>query len=706
MNKVVLCLSALLSTAFCSYATTISLPATADTSISARDADHNSGAHTHVSAGRDGPKFGGGFNRRGLFQFNLSAIPPGSTINAVTLNLTVVIDPSFGDVNSNFELHLMTSGWMEGTKTGNNGATASLGEATWNNRAHGFPVPWSGGTGGDGDYSISASASTAVTSVGSYSWSSTQLVADVQGWLNTSIPNNGWILISDNEVNDKTARAFGSREHGTASNRPELVVDYTPPVLPTDIAVHAPVVSNSMLELTWSGPTNPLYDVQFTRSLTGSNGWQTGEAYMEADPSGTNQWADVHLLASPVYEGNSNIFYRVAALETNITPLEIKLDPVASGLTAPLLVTHAGDGSGRLFIVEQVGRIRIVQGGSLLPIPFLDVSASMVSINTGYDERGLLGLAFHPDYKNNGRFFVHYSAPKTGSENNKTTLAEYSVSVGNSNIANAAGTILLQEPQPEGNHAGGTLAFGPDDFLYLAIGDGGGANDNHGVIGNGQNRTNLLGSIIRIDIDSAFPYAIPTNNPYANSPTLRKEIYAYGLRNPYQMSFDRGGSNELFCGDVGQNLWEEINMIENGGNYGWRITEGNHAFDLPLAGTVGVDIGNLKYPIHNYKHGPLGTTVIGGFVYRGNTYPDLVGKYVFGDFSTSFGSPDGQLYYLSETRPGLWQRFEFSIQPGGGSLNRYIKGFGEDEDGEIYLLSDTTFAPSGSNGTVHKLIKP
>jgi glucose/arabinose dehydrogenase len=701
MNKPVLIgIIALLATP--SLAITNSFPTVADTFINGRFADRNAGGHTHVAAGRDGL----GNSRRGLLQFDLSSIPAGSTVISATLELVVVIDPNIGSVNSNFELHTMTAGWLEGTKAGNNGAAASLGEVTWNSRAHGFTA-WSGSPGANGDFNASASASTAVTGLGNYVWTSAQLTADVQNWISNPGQNLGWILISDNELSDKTARAFGSRENAVTNNRPELVIEYTPPLLPEDIVMQKLVVSNSTLTLEWSGPTNLLYDVQYRQSLTSSNDWVNGEAYIASATSGSNTWADVPLLASPLYEGNSNAFYRVQGLETNITPLEIEFDIVASGLTAPLLATHAGDGSGRLFIVEQVGRVRVVDGGSLLPTPFLDVSSVMVTLDTSYDERGLLGLAFHPDYENNGRFFVHYSAPPSGGENNLTTIAEYAVSAGNSNVANAASAqIVLQEPQPEFNHAGGTLAFGPDGFLYLAIGDGGGANDAHGVTGNGQNRTNLLGSIIRIDIDSASPYAIPTNNPFAGSATLREEIYAYGLRNPYQFSFDRGGSNELFCGDVGQALWEEINIIENGGNYGWRIAEGNHAFDLPLAKALGVDLGNLKYPIHNYKHGDLGTTVIGGFVYRGNTYPELVGKYVFGDFSTDYFSSDGKIYYLSETRPGLWQRFEFSIQPGAGPFGRYVKGFGEDEDGEIYVLSDTTFKPTGTSGAVRKLVKP
>jgi len=698
------------------FSDSASLPSASDASISAHDPDNNSGGHTHVSAGRDGNL--GGNNRRGLFQFDLSGIPAGSTIDSATLKLTVINTPFSGAVNSSFMIHKMTADWVEGTKNFANGQPASSGEVTWNNRAH-PSTAWSGSAGANGDFVVSSSASTAVTGLGDYFWTDSALTADIQEWVDNPSTNFGWILISDNEINNKTARAFGSREHATAASRPELVVEYTPLALPTEITIEDLLINTNLaLSLKWSGPTNLLYDVEYSSDLTESSGWKTAEAYIPAATSGSNVWNDVPLLASPLYNGNTSTFYRVLGMETNIAPLEVEFEIVASGLTAPGLLTHAGDGSGRLFIVEQTGTIRIITNSVVLPTPFLDISSLMTNltarggggpgINPAYDERGLLGLAFHPNYELNGHFYIHYSAPATdGFSDNKTILAEYHTSFGNPNIANAAsGVTLLEVNQPEFNHAGGTLVFGPDGFLYLALGDGGGAGDVHGANGNGQTTTNLLGTIIRIDIDTGFPYAIPVDNPFVGNPDFLPEIYAYGFRNPYRFSFDRGGSNALFCADVGQNLWEEIDIVEAGKNYGWRIVEGNHAFDLPLADTLSVDPGTFEYPIHDYKHGPLGISVIGGFVYRGSAYPELAGKYVFGDFSTGFGSPDGKLYYLSETRPGLWQRFEFNIQPGGGPLGRYVKGFGEDEDGEIYLLSDSILGPSGSGGDVRRLVKP
>jgi len=715
MRKVTILSIALFTTCALSVADSASLPATADTSISTHDPDNNFGGDLHVSAGRDGN--GGGNPRRALFRFDLGSIPAGSVINSATLKLTVVKSPAFGSMNSTFELHRLTAGWIEGTKTGNNGMAASPGEATWNNRAHGI-APWSVGPGAAGDFSASSSASTAIIGNDLYAWSSALLTEDVQGWIDNPGQNFGWIVISDGEAVNKTARGFGSREYSTPTSQPVLEIDFTPPAPLQDIIIASLTPGTTNFALAWTGPTNLLYDVQYRTSLTSSNGWQMAEAYLPA-AAGTNNWTDVPLLAGPLQ--NRETFYRIQGLETSIAPLEVKFDIVASNLTALVMLTHAGDGSGRLFIVEQTGAIRIVDGSGLLPTPFLDISALMTNlaangiggitdpgINPVYDERGLLGLAFHPNYAANGRFFIHYSAPATdGISDNKTVIAEYAVSAGNSNLANTASAqILLEVPQPEFNHAGGTIAFGPDGLFYIGLGDGGGAGDVHGTSGNAQNTTNLLGNILRIDVDSGSPYAIPPDNPFVGNADFQPEIYAYGFRNPYRFSFDRGGSNELFVADVGQNIWEEIALVEKGENHGWRITEGHHAFDLPLAGTLGIDPAALAYPIHNYKHGPLGISVIGGFVYRGTAYPELAGNYVFGDFSTSFGTPDGRLYYLSETRPGLWQRFEFSIQPGGGPLNRYVKGFGEGEDGAIYLLSDSALGPMGAGGDVRRLVKP
>lgn len=420
--------------------------------------------------------------------------------------------------------------------------------------------------------------------------------------------------------------------------------------------------------------------------------------------------------------------------------ITIELEPVATGLVAPIYATHAGDGSGRLFIVEQTGQIRIVDNGVLLPAPFLDIVAKLPALNPFFDERGLLGLAFHPDYENNGRFFIRYSAPRAGDSSepcfgtsrgcHSAVLAEYSVSVGDVNLADPTSEIILFTiDEPQFNHNAGSVAFGPDGFLYFTLGDGGGAHDgladappSHGPIGNGQNIETALGSIFRIDVDSApqasLAYAIPADNPFVGV-TGVDEIYAYGMRNPYRFSFDDGpgGDGRLFLADVGQNLFEEINIVEKGGNYGWVIREGFHCFDPfnPLTPPANCsDTGPLGEPlldpIAEYSHPGSGffpeggITVIGGFVYRSSNSPCLVGKYVFGDFAQGFTDPSGRLYFLDETTPANYELREFKIGAEDRPYGLFVKGFGMDEDGVVYVCGSTALAPVGDTGVVERIV--
>ncbi|MFA5102665.1 MAG: PQQ-dependent sugar dehydrogenase, partial [Candidatus Thermoplasmatota archaeon] len=252
----------------------------------------------------------------------------------------------------------------------------------------------------------------------------------------------------------------------------------------------------------------------------------------------------------------------------------------------------------------------------------------------------------------------------------------------------------------EPNHNGGQLAFGLDGYLYIGVGDGGGAGDQHGVIGNGQNISTLLGKILRIDVDTGTPYAIPSDNPFVGTEGL-DEIYAYGFRNPYRFSFDQL-TGALYVADVGQDEWEEIDLVENGGNYGWRILEGTHLYDPELAEYLNISIDTLKPPIHEYSHN-VGRSIIGGYVYRGTQSSSLVGLYVFGDWSTGFLKPDGKLYYLSEKEPGTWERIEFSFQ-NEKPLNRFIFGFGEDESGEIYVVTTRIIGSLLRSGEIWHLI--
>jgi glucose/arabinose dehydrogenase len=364
--------------------------------------------------------------------------------------------------------------------------------------------------------------------------------------------------------------------------------------------------------------------------------------------------------------------------------LTAKLSMIARGFYSPLICTNAGDGSGRLFIGEQTGKIIILKNGTRLSTPFLDLTSKIVKISKVYDERGLLGLVFHPNYKNNGRFFVYYSAPKNGTGiNHEATIAEYHVSA-NPNVADPSSEkIIFRVDEPEMNHNGGQLAFGPDGFLYIGLGDGGGAGDQHGTIGNGQNISVPLGKILRIDINNGTTYSVPPDNPFVGVDGL-DEIYAYGFRNPFRFSFDTS-TGRLFVGDVGQDMWEEVDIAEKGGNYGWRILEGNHPYDLPLATLLGINISTLKPPIFDYSHN-VGHSIIGGYVYHGAQSPKLVGKYVFGDWSNSFTSAGGTLYYLEKSLNGTWQRNEFFLTA-GKPLHRYIQCFGVDEQGEIYVLT-------------------
>ena len=340
-------------------------------------------------------------------------------------------------------------------------------------------------------------------------------------------------------------------------------------------------------------------------------------------------------------------------------PLTIALDTVISGLSNPVYVTHAGDASGRLFIVEQAGRILISQNGNLIGTPFLDIHTSV----TSGGEMGLLSVAFHPDYKNNRRFFVNYTASRP---NLKTIIAEYRASASNPNLADTTEKVILEIDQPFENHNGGQLQFGPDGYLYIGMGDGGSGGD---PLGNGQNKSSLLGKLLRIDIDSSSSgYRVPPDNPFVNVAGA-DEVWAYGLRNPWRFSFDRA-NGRLFLADVGQNSFEEVDLVERGGNYGWNIMEGAHCFS-PSTGCITT---GLLLPINEYDHS-LGEAVTGGYVYRGRQFPDLSGTYLFADFGSS------RIWGLTETNRGAWIRSEL-LRPGFN-----ISSFGEDEEGEIYVVN-------------------
>jgi glucose/arabinose dehydrogenase len=354
-------------------------------------------------------------------------------------------------------------------------------------------------------------------------------------------------------------------------------------------------------------------------------------------------------------------------------PVTIELEVVQSGFSSPLFVTSPPGDTDRLFVVERGGLIRIVRDGGILATPFLDISGLVLASG----EQGLLGLAFHPAYATNGYLFVNYT-----DASGDTHIARYTVSA-DPDVADAGSAErILFVDQPYSNHNGGMLAFGPDGMLYAGLGDGGSGGDPDG---NGQNRTTLLGSLLRLDVDAGLPYGIPADNPFAGHATYREEIWAYGLRNPWRFSFDRQ-NGDLYIGDVGQSVVEEIHYQRvdspGGENYGWNIMEGSRCYlstSCPQSGLV--------LPVAEYGH-TAGCSVTGGYVYRGSGSPDLQGRYFFGDFCSgwirSFVISDGVATDLQD------HSADIEKVPN-------LASFGEDGAGELYVVS--------LGGTVYRLTR-
>jgi glucose/arabinose dehydrogenase len=340
----------------------------------------------------------------------------------------------------------------------------------------------------------------------------------------------------------------------------------------------------------------------------------------------------------------------------------VELTRVVQGLDRPVYVTHAGDGSHRRFIVEQAGRIRVQQPGATALTTFLDLTSRVRVSEERDDERGLLGLAFHPQFRTNGRFFVNYTREPDGA----TVVAEYRVSRGNVNVADPVERVLLTVAQPFPNHNGGMLDFGPDGFLYIALGDGGGPFDPDN---RAQNPQDLLGKILRIDVDQAAgpaqPYSSPPTNPFAGAHPGRDEIFALGFRNPWRFSFDRA-TGELYVGDVGQAVSEEIDVVVAGGNYGWRIFEGTRCTG-ESPGECGV--AGFIPPLVEYGHTGDRCSVTGGYVYRAGASSLPAGGYVFGDYCT------GEIFLLLNGTPTALI-----------DTDLLVSSFGVDEAGEIYVV--------------------
>jgi glucose/arabinose dehydrogenase len=352
---------------------------------------------------------------------------------------------------------------------------------------------------------------------------------------------------------------------------------------------------------------------------------------------------------------------------------ELALQRVTGGLSAPLGVVSAGD--ARLFVVQQRGTIAIWDGTRVLPAPFLDIRGLVSCCN----ERGLLGLAFHPHYAANGLFFVDYTAP-----NGDVTVARYAVSASNPNLADpASGAVLLTIPHSQfANHNGGQLQFGPDGYLYIGVGDGGsGGNPTNSA----QDLTQLLGKLLRIDVDRP-PYAVPASNPLAARSNVRGEIWAYGLRNPWRFSFDRA-TGDLWIADVGQNLYEEVDLqpaaSAGGENYGWRLMEATHCFNPP----TNCPTSGLVLPILEYDHAQKRCSITGGYRYRGGRFARLRGTYFYADYCS------GTIWGATQQANGAWSSRVMLAT----SLN--ITSFGEDSAGELYLVD-------AAGGVLYQLVDP
>ncbi len=344
---------------------------------------------------------------------------------------------------------------------------------------------------------------------------------------------------------------------------------------------------------------------------------------------------------------------------------KVMLTPVANGFVRPLLVTHAGDGTGWLYVVEQGGTIWLLIDGERQPTPFLDLSDRVSPEATqegGYTERGLLGLAFAPDYADSGFFYVNYT-----DIGGNTVLARYARSADDPMTADPDPvSVLLTQQQPFPNHNGGHLAFGPDGYLYIGLGDGGSAGD---PLEAGQDLETWLGKILRIDVSTEL-YTVPADNPFVGVDDAREEIWAFGLRNPWRFTFDRA-TGDLYIADVGQNQWEEVNFqpadSAGGENYGWNVYEASHPYSGASAPA------DMILPIAEYSHGE-GVSISGGYVYRGSAVPDLVGAYLYGDFGTG-------VMWSAWRNPSMeWESGIFMDTPYS------ISSFGEDEAGELYLV--------------------
>lgn len=707
----------------------ISVPVTADTYITSGAPNNNAGGHGWIDAGTDGP-FGGNANRRALLRFDLSTIPAGVTVTSAVLKLTAVQIPSSGPVDSTFDLFRLQASWGEGNKIGNSGAPAGNGEATWNARLQGTANWTAPGAASDAIGVPSGSTPVGSTFGATYNWGGTGVVADVQFWLANPAQNFGWLLKSRAEGTSRSVRGFGSSE-GASPGSLEIgfatlenqapTVSITNPAPGGSFTAGVPVT----IEAAASDADGTVVSVEFFDGATSLGLDSTAPFGVTA-----TLYTGAHLLTAVATDNSGATAVSGIITNTGITiPISdpiaeripagdvvIELQTIADGFAAPLGMASPVDGSGRKFVYDQEGRVWVVAASGRLAEPLLDVRGRMVQLGA-YDERGLLGFAIHPGFATNGLVYSYTSEPYSGpadfenglgtNNNHQSVIAEWRISAGNSNIVDMASRReVLRIDQPQSNHNGGAMHFGPDGYLYVVLGDGGSANDvatGHVPGGNAQNINRIWGKLIRIDVDGSTSangqYGLPADNPFVGTDGL-DEIWAYGLRNPFSFGFERG-TGTLYLADVGQNRVEEINTIIKGGNFGWNTKEGTFWFDgagAIVTAPVRPVPPDLVDPIAEYDHDD-GLAVISGFVYHGGEIAELSGRFVFGDWG-SFSAPSGRLFYLDATNGVKELKIGLEDRP----LGLWLRGYGEDTAGELYVFCSSQLGPAGSTGRMMKLV--
>jgi glucose/arabinose dehydrogenase len=404
---------------------------------------------------------------------------------------------------------------------------------------------------------------------------------------------------------------------------------------------------------------------------------------------------------------------------------KIRLEPFVTGINTPLAMVQV-PGENRFFVLEQFGRVRVIDNGKLRPAPLLDIRTKIPNLHHDFDERGLLGIALHPNFKSNGKFYVAYSSHLDFQQDlgqmlwysHSNVVEEYTMMKGDANSADpSSARRIMSDPWPQFNHNGHWIGFGPDGKLYISMGDGGYANDwgiGHNVtMGNGQDMSTTLGKILRIDVDARTgnkAYGIPSDNPFVNDKSAKPEIWALGLRNPWRCSFDMGGTKQLFCGDVQQNSYEAIKIVGKGQNMGWRRVEGiMRCFDYtkPDDHPANCDKSGITPAILEYNNctakpqGCRGISVTGGYVYQGKHAP-WKGKYIFGDWSKSFAEMDGQIFIA--TKSGDKWSMDVAEVVNMTGKKPYVLAFAQDENGEVYALTSVTTGPNGSLDTVYRIV--